>query len=331
MNVVGQLAPLAFGIAAIGSGIGVGIIVGKTIESVARQPELQGRLQGLMFLGIALTEALCFIAIAVAFIPFPVPRPVTDAHRIRRRSGTKARRSPRSSCLRLPDLIWGTLVFVIILVVFIWKVLPRLNAMLDARSDAIAGGIKRAEEAQAEAQAALEKYNAQLAEARGEAGRIREQARTDGAAIIAEAKEQATVEAARIAAQAQSAIEAERSAAQASLRTEVGTLAIDLASGVIGESLSDDKRATAIVDRFLKDLAASETAGSDASRWDQRHAPRSKRRSRTSAPPGRLAAPPASSSWPLRGPSTGRRSCGRCWSIPRSESRRSGADRPDLR
>ena len=50
MNVVGQLAPLAFGLAAIGSGIGVGIIVGKTIESVARQPELQGRLSGLMFL-----------------------------------------------------------------------------------------------------------------------------------------------------------------------------------------------------------------------------------------------------------------------------------------
>jgi F-type H+-transporting ATPase subunit c len=73
MDVVGQLAPLAFGLAAIGSGIGVGFVIGKTIESVARQPELQGRLQGLMFLGIALVEALCFIAIAVAFIPFPKP------------------------------------------------------------------------------------------------------------------------------------------------------------------------------------------------------------------------------------------------------------------
>ena len=71
--IVGQLAPLAFGLAVIGSGIGVGIVIGKTIESVARQPELQGRLQGLMFLGIALVEALCSIAIAVAFIPFPVP------------------------------------------------------------------------------------------------------------------------------------------------------------------------------------------------------------------------------------------------------------------
>ena len=73
MNVVGALAPLAFGLAVIGSGIGVGIIVGKTIESVARQPELAGRLQTLMWIGIALTEALCFIAIGVAFIPFPAP------------------------------------------------------------------------------------------------------------------------------------------------------------------------------------------------------------------------------------------------------------------
>lgn len=73
MNIVGQLAPLAFGLAAIGSGVGVGIIVGKTIESVARQPEMAGRLQTLMWIGIALTEALAFIAIGVAFIPFPAP------------------------------------------------------------------------------------------------------------------------------------------------------------------------------------------------------------------------------------------------------------------
>ncbi len=73
MNVVGYLPALAFGLAAIGSGVGVGIIVGKTIESVARQPELAGRLQTLMWIGIALTEALCFIAVGVGYIPFPAP------------------------------------------------------------------------------------------------------------------------------------------------------------------------------------------------------------------------------------------------------------------
>jgi|TARA_R110000868_G_scaffold410652_1_gene699446 F-type H+-transporting ATPase subunit c len=70
-EVTGHIAPLAFGVATIGPAIGVGIVVGKTVESVARQPELQGRLTGLMFLGIAFTEALAFVAIAVGFIPFP--------------------------------------------------------------------------------------------------------------------------------------------------------------------------------------------------------------------------------------------------------------------
>ena len=86
------------------------------------------------------------------------------------------------------------------------------------------------------------------------AAKIREQARAEGNAILAELKEAAQVEAARVTATAQQQIEAERQAALVSLRAEVGSLALDLASGVIGESLADDKRATALVDRFLAEL-----------------------------------------------------------------------------
>ena len=163
----------------------------------------------------------------------------------------------------LPDLLLGTIAFVLILVVMIWKGVPRINAALDARTDAIEGGIKRAEEAQAEAQAALEKYNKQLADARGEAGKIRDEARDDAKRIRAELVEQAQADAARIVANAQSQIEAERAAALVSLRGEVGSLAIDLASGVIGESL-DDKKASSIVDRFLADLAKTDNSGTKA-------------------------------------------------------------------
>ena len=67
-------------------------------------------------------------------------------------------------------------------------------------------------------------------------------------------------EAARLTASAHSQIEAERQTALVSLRSEVGTLAIDLAGGVIGESLADDKKAQGVVDRFLAELEASETA-----------------------------------------------------------------------
>jgi F-type H+-transporting ATPase subunit b len=158
------------------------------------------------------------------------------------------------------DILWSAVCFAIILVVFLWKVLPGINKTLDARAEIIEGGIAKAETAQAEAAVALDEYKKQLADARAEAARIREQARADGNAIIAELKEQATVEANRVTANAKAAIEAERQGALISLRSEVGSLAIDLASGVIGESLSDDKKAAAVVDRFLAELEADEKA-----------------------------------------------------------------------
>ncbi|MAB19699.1 MAG: F0F1 ATP synthase subunit B, partial [Microbacterium sp.] len=77
---------------------------------------------------------------------------------------------------------------------------------------------------------------------------------------VAEAKDSAASEAARITASAHSQIEAERQAALVSLRGEVGTLALDLAGGVIGETLSDDAKAQAVVDRFLADLEAEKAA-----------------------------------------------------------------------
>lgn len=156
------------------------------------------------------------------------------------------------------DILWSGVIFVALLLVVRFFVVPRMYTALDARKDAIEGGLKRAEEAQAEAAATKGEYEAQLNEARAEAARIREQARTEGTAIVNEAKEQATVEAARIAANAQLQIEAERTAALVSLRAEVGSLALDLASGVIGEALNDDKKSTALVDRFLADLESSE-------------------------------------------------------------------------
>ncbi|WP_309067575.1 F0F1 ATP synthase subunit B [Microbacterium sp.] len=158
------------------------------------------------------------------------------------------------------DIIWSAVCFLVILFV-VWKVaLPRLTAMLDARSAAIEGNIAKADEAQRQAEAALEEYTKQLADARKEAGDIRDAAREDGKRIVAEAKANAATEAERITATAHTQIEAERQSALVTLRSEVGTLAIDLAGNVIGETLSDDQKAAAVVDRFLADLEASEKA-----------------------------------------------------------------------
>lgn len=158
------------------------------------------------------------------------------------------------------DIVWSAVVFIILLVAF-WKVfLPKMQAMLDARAEAIEGNIAKADEAQAKAEAALQEYTAQLASARAEAGEIRDAARADATKIVAKAKEDATAEQARVVQNAQTQIEAERQSAAVSLRKDVGSLAIDLASGVVGESLSDDQRASALVDRFLADLESSEKA-----------------------------------------------------------------------
>ncbi|QRY41585.1 F0F1 ATP synthase subunit B [Microbacterium hominis] len=152
------------------------------------------------------------------------------------------------------DIIWSGVCFIVILVV-VWKVaLPKMKVLLDNRAAAIEGNIAKADEAQRKAEAALEEYTAQLAEARKEAGEIRDAAREDGKKIVAEAKDMASAEASRLTAAAHTQIEAERQTALVSLRSEVGTLALDLAGGVIGESLSDDAKAKGVVDRFLADL-----------------------------------------------------------------------------
>jgi F-type H+-transporting ATPase subunit b len=152
------------------------------------------------------------------------------------------------------ELIFGGLAFIIVFGVLGKILLPRVQKTLEERTDAIEGGLQRAEEAQAQAQQTLEQYRAQLADARHEAARLREEAKEQGAQIIAEMREQASAEARRLVDAAHAQIEADRQQAIQSLKAEVGTLAVDLASRVVGESLTDEARQSRIVDRFLTEL-----------------------------------------------------------------------------
>ncbi|SFE61303.1 MULTISPECIES: F0F1 ATP synthase subunit C [Bacillaceae] len=61
-------AAIAVGLAALGAGIGNALIVKGTVEGVSRQPELRSTLQTIMFIGVALVEALPIIAVVIAFI-----------------------------------------------------------------------------------------------------------------------------------------------------------------------------------------------------------------------------------------------------------------------
>lgn len=154
------------------------------------------------------------------------------------------------------DIVWSA-VCIAAIVFFFWKyALPVVQKVLAERTDKIEGGIARAEQAQVEAKAALDNYNAQLAEARGEAARIRDDARAQGEQIKAEMRAQAQEESARITAAGQSQLAAQRQQIVAELRSDLGRTAVDLAERIVGEALADEARRSGTVDRFLDDLDA---------------------------------------------------------------------------
>lgn len=157
----------------------------------------------------------------------------------------------------LSEIVVGLILFGLILLVMTKKVVPMFEKTYAERTAVIHGGIERAEAAQREAQAALDDYRTQLASAREEAGRIREDARTQGAQIVAEMRQQAQEESTRLLTNAKAQIEAERATAVNQLRGEVGGLATSLAGRIVGESLDDDARAQRTIDRFIADLENS--------------------------------------------------------------------------
>jgi len=162
------------------------------------------------------------------------------------------------------DMVWSAVVVIPIALLFYKLVLPKFTAVLDERTAQIEGGIAKAEAVQAEADEALVRYTQELSDARSEAARIREEARVEGTAIIAEFRVKAADEAARILETNQRQIDAERQQVVVSLRSEVGALATELASRIVGEALADVARQSRVVDRFLDELEASTAADAGA-------------------------------------------------------------------
>ncbi|PKV77561.1 F0F1 ATP synthase subunit B [Nocardia fluminea] len=159
------------------------------------------------------------------------------------------------------DIVWSIVCVVVIGVLF-WKyVIPRVTKTLEERTDKIEGGIARAEAAQAEAQQTLEQYQQQLADARLEAARIREEARTQGAQILAQMRTDAQAESDRIVAAGHSQLEAQRQQILTELRSEVGRTAVDLAEKIIGQSVSDEAKQAASIDKFLSELDDTDAIG----------------------------------------------------------------------
>ena len=174
-EVTGNVGTLGYGLSAIGPGIGVGIVFAAYIQATARQPE-----------SAALTRTTCSSASRC-------PRRWRSWASWSRSSSPDptGAREPRDAavlpgCQQVPveesssnpvipnvgELIIGLLTFAIVVFVLMKYAWPRMEATFQVRRDAIEGGIKRAEEAQAEAQRLLGEYRQQLSEARTEAAQI---------------------------------------------------------------------------------------------------------------------------------------------------------------
>ncbi len=67
-GITGSLNVIGYGLAAIGPGIGVGLVAGNAVQAMARQPEAAGMVRTTMFLGIAFTEALALIGFVLFFL-----------------------------------------------------------------------------------------------------------------------------------------------------------------------------------------------------------------------------------------------------------------------
>lgn len=152
------------------------------------------------------------------------------------------------------ELIVGIVAFGILLFVLNKYAVPRFEALYTERTDAIEGGLKRAEEVQEQANRLKAEYEEQLAGLRAEAARIRDDARAEGTQIKTELRAQAEEEAARIKARGEEQIAASREQAVRQLRGEIGGLSVQLAGRLIGSELSDTDKRRGTVDSFLAEL-----------------------------------------------------------------------------
>ena len=160
------------------------------------------------------------------------------------------------------EIVVGSVAFAVLCYVLMKFVFPRMETMFQARVEAIEGGIRRAEERQAEANALFEQYKLQLAEARTEAARMRTEAAAEAEGIRADVLARAREESDRIIAAGKEQLSAERQTIVRELRTEVGSLAVELAGRIVGESLEEEARRRGTVERFLTELDAAPAAGS---------------------------------------------------------------------
>jgi F-type H+-transporting ATPase subunit b len=154
------------------------------------------------------------------------------------------------------DLILGAFAFLVVFYFLGRKFLPNIKKLLEERTEAIEGGLKKAEVAQAEAAQMKADFTARLAESRGQAAEVRAKAQADGAALIERLREEGQKQRDAIIAAGHSQLTADRNSAVTILKSDLGKLAVELADKIVGERAADAALQERIIDRFLDELDA---------------------------------------------------------------------------
>ena len=132
---------------------------------------------------------------------------------------------------------------------------PALKQGMESRTERIRNDLASADSAKAEAEAVLEEYRAQLADARAEAGRIIEEARQAADAVKRDHEARLQTELAEVRARAVADIDAAKAQAMSDLRGEVAQLAIGAAETVVQRNLDADTQ-TQLVEDYINQVAA---------------------------------------------------------------------------
>ncbi|HJU02908.1 MAG TPA: F0F1 ATP synthase subunit B [Actinomycetes bacterium] len=163
------------------------------------------------------------------------------------------------------ELIWGTIAFLILLVLMYRTVWPSVDKAFKDRRANIEGKLEEAERERQEADELLEQYRRRLRDAEDETQRILDEARANAERLRRDLMAKAEADAGRELDRARQAIRSERDQAIGQLRNEVGTLAIELATRVVGDSL-DRERQLRLVDQYIEELGNQAQAGAMTSR-----------------------------------------------------------------
>ena len=152
------------------------------------------------------------------------------------------------------ELVWGIIGFSILMAFMAKYAFPKINELLEQRGAAIQGQITEAEAARADAERLRRQYEEQLADSRGEASAIIEEARQQGERLRADIVSKAEQDASQIVARAREDVEAERGRMMADLRSQVAVLSVELAGKIVQKEL-DPAQHRALVDSYINELS----------------------------------------------------------------------------